>query len=95
MTGGLHFTPEQIRSLPLAMQIQIGLEIAAQLIQAPPVAGKEEKDGYNIGKRGSERASVPIQCLGEVPGEKEMPSMRVESGSGKREDGPAIWHSTQ
>lgn len=46
MTGGLHFTPEQIRTLPLAMQIQIGLEIAAQLIQAPPVAGQEKPERW-------------------------------------------------
>lgn len=46
MAGGLHFTPEQIRSLPLAMQIKIGLGIAAQLAQThPPVAGQDKPKG--------------------------------------------------
>lgn len=45
MAGGLHFTPEQIRSLPLTMQIKIGLGIAAQLSQATPVAGQEKPKG--------------------------------------------------
>lgn len=45
MAGGLHFTPEQIRSLPLAMQIKIGLGIAAQLAQAAQVAGQEKQKG--------------------------------------------------
>ena len=45
MTGGLHFTPEQIRSLPLTMQIQIGLGIAEQLSQVEPVAGQNESKG--------------------------------------------------
>lgn len=45
MAGGLHFTPEQIRSLPLAMQIKIGLGIAAQLAQAAPVVGKDKPKG--------------------------------------------------
>lgn len=45
MTGGLHFTPEKIRSLPLAMQIKIGLGIAAQLAKAAPVAGQEKPKG--------------------------------------------------
>lgn len=45
MAGGLHFTPEQIRSLPLAMQIKIGLGIAAQLSQATLVAGQEKPKG--------------------------------------------------
>lgn len=43
MTGGLHFTPEQIRELPLSMQLQIGLGIAAQLSKAVPVAGQNEE----------------------------------------------------
>ena len=43
MTGGLHFTPEQIRNLPLDMQVQIGLGIAAQLIQSAPVAAPENQ----------------------------------------------------
>ena len=45
MAGGLHFTPEQIRTLPLTMQIKIGLGIAAQLSQAAPVAGQEKTKG--------------------------------------------------
>lgn len=45
MAGGLHFTPEQIRALPLTMQIKIGLGIAAQLSQADPVAGQEKQKG--------------------------------------------------
>lgn len=45
MAGGLHFTPEQIRSLPLTMQIKIGLGIVAQLAQAAPVAGQEKPKG--------------------------------------------------
>lgn len=45
MTGGLHFTPEQIRSLPLTMQIKIGLGIAAQLAKADPVAGQVKPKG--------------------------------------------------
>lgn len=45
MAGGLHFTPEQIRALPLTMQIKIGLGIAAQLAQADPVAGKDKSKG--------------------------------------------------
>lgn len=44
MTGGLHFTPEQIRSLPLTMQIKIGLGIAKQLAKAPQVAGQEKPE---------------------------------------------------
>lgn len=60
MTGGLHFTPEQIKSLPLAMQIQIGLGIAAQLIQAPPVAGKEDGNGNNAGKENTEAVAMPV-----------------------------------
>lgn len=45
MTGGLHFTPEQIKALPLTMQVQIGLGIAAQLAQAVPVAGQQKEEG--------------------------------------------------
>ena len=45
MTGGLHFTPEQIKALPLPMQLQIGLGIAAQLAQAAPVAERGETEG--------------------------------------------------
>lgn len=45
MNGGMRFTPEQIRSLPLAMQIKIGLGIAAQLAKADSVAGKEKLKG--------------------------------------------------
>lgn len=45
MAGGLHFTPEQIRSLPLAMQIKIGLDIAAQLSQETQLAGQEKPKG--------------------------------------------------
>lgn len=45
MAGGLHFTPEQIRSLPLAMQIKIGLGIAAQLAQTTQVAGQDKPKG--------------------------------------------------
>ena len=42
MTGGLRFTPEQIRQMPLSIQIQIGLSIAAQLTQSSPVAVQED-----------------------------------------------------
>ena len=42
MTGGLRFTPEQIRNMPLSIQIQIGLSIAAQLAQSSPVAVQED-----------------------------------------------------
>lgn len=45
MAGGLHFTPEQIRALPLTMQIKIGLGIAAQLSQAAPMAAQEKPKG--------------------------------------------------
>ena len=43
MAGGLHFTPEQIRALPVHMQVQIGLCIAEQLAQTAPVAEQENK----------------------------------------------------
>lgn len=42
MAGGLHMTPEQIRTLPLSIQLQIGLGIAAQMTQAASVAGKNK-----------------------------------------------------
>lgn len=45
MIGGLHFTPEQIRALPLDMQVKIGLGIAKQLAKALPVAGQEKHKG--------------------------------------------------
>lgn len=45
MCGGLRFTPEQIRSLPLAMQVKIGLGIAQQLAKAQLVAGQEKTEG--------------------------------------------------
>lgn len=44
MAKGLHFSPEQIKSLPLPMQMQIGLGIAAQLAQAAPVAVQQETE---------------------------------------------------
>lgn len=47
MAGGLRFTPEQIRELPLSMQMQIGLGIAAQLAQTVPVAAQESKENKN------------------------------------------------
>ena len=43
MAGGLHFTPEQIRALPVHMQVKIGLCIAEQLAQTAPVAAQENK----------------------------------------------------
>ena len=53
MAGGLHFTPEQIRTLPLAMQLQIGLGIASQMTQSVSVAGQnnevmEEEDAAEM-----------------------------------------------
>ena len=45
MTGGLHFTPEQIKALPLSMQLQIGLGIADQLAQTDSVAEREKPGG--------------------------------------------------
>ena len=48
MSGGLRFTPEQIREMPLHIQLQIGLGIVAQLAQASAVAdndGKTEEEG--------------------------------------------------
>lgn len=47
MAGGLRFTPEQIRELPLSMQMQIGLGIAAQLAHDTPVAAQESKENKN------------------------------------------------
>ena len=43
MYGGLKFTPEQIRALPLSMQMQIGMGIAAQMAQAAMVVGRTEE----------------------------------------------------
>jgi hypothetical protein len=43
VTGGLHFTPEQIRSLPLSMQIKIGLEIAEQLTKTASIEVKKKR----------------------------------------------------
>lgn len=43
MAGGLRFTPEQIRELPLSMQLQIGMGIASQMAKAAPVAGRTEE----------------------------------------------------
>ena len=43
MAGGLRFTPEQIRELPLSIQMQIGMGIAAQMAQAAMVAGRTEE----------------------------------------------------
>ena len=65
MAGGLRFTPEQIRELPLSMQMQIGLGIAAQLSQAVPVAGQnkevmEEENAAEMRSKGI--CPMPIQC---------------------------------
>lgn len=51
MTGGLHFTPEQIRTLPLAMQVKIGLGIAEQLAKAGSVAGQEKPERREAGAK--------------------------------------------
>lgn len=48
MAGGLHLTPEQIRTLPLSIQLQIGLGIAAQMTQAAPVAGKSKTEEEDV-----------------------------------------------
>ena len=73
MAGGLHFTPEQIRSLPLTMQIKIGLSIASQLAQATPVAGQEELErdkinalGLYNGKTVTHGNAMQKQSLGKV-----------------------------
>ena len=65
MSGGLHFTPEQIRSLPLSMQIKIGLEIAEQLTKTASIEAKK-KEGKNgnvwrmAGKSSAESTAVSI-----------------------------------
>lgn len=65
MSGGLHFTPEQIRSLPLSMQIKIGLEIAEQLTKTASIEVKK-KEGKNgnvwrmAGKSSAESTTVSI-----------------------------------
>lgn len=63
MTGGLHFTPEQIRTLPLAMQVKIGLGIAEQLAKAPPVADQEkpERREADAQMRPEGICKVPVQ----------------------------------
>lgn len=43
MYGGLKFSPEQIRALPLSMQLQIGMGIAVQMAQATMAAGRTEE----------------------------------------------------
>ena len=47
MNGGMRFTPEQIRALPLSMQEKIGLAIASQMAKAVPVAGDEKSEEEN------------------------------------------------
>ena len=53
MSGGLRFTPEQIREMPLHIQIQIGLGIASQMAKAVSVAEQnnevmEEEDAAEM-----------------------------------------------
>ena len=62
MAGGLHFTPEQIRALPIHMQLQIGLGIAAQLAQAEPVAGQYQniQEEENAEMRSESICPVPV-----------------------------------
>ena len=65
MSGGLHFAPEQIRTLPLSMQIKIGLGIAEQLTKTASIEVKE-KEGKNsnvwrmAGKSSAESTAVSI-----------------------------------
>ena len=47
MSGGMRFTPEQLRALPLLMQEKIGLAIAAQLVKADPAAEQKNKEMEN------------------------------------------------
>ena len=60
MNGGMRFTPEQIRALPLSMQEKIGIAIAYQMAKAVPVAGKEDGNGNNAGKENTEAVAMPV-----------------------------------
>lgn len=63
MAAGLYLTPEQIRKLPIRMQEQICLGIAAQLAQAASVAEREKKKGrgFDAEMRSEGICKVPIQ----------------------------------
>lgn len=47
MSGGMRFTPEQLRALPLSMQEKIGLAIVAQLEKTDPEAEQKTKEMEN------------------------------------------------
>ena len=43
MSGGMRFDNDDIRALPLHMQEQLSTALVAQMAQAAPVAGQQEK----------------------------------------------------
>lgn len=47
MNGGMRFTPEQLRALPLSMQEKIGMAIAAQLEKNTPAAEQKNTEMEN------------------------------------------------
>ena len=47
MSGGMRFTPEQLRALPLSMQEKIGLAIAAQMEKTDPAEEQKTKEMEN------------------------------------------------
>ena len=64
MAGSLHFKPEQIRNLPINMQVQIGLWIAAQLAQSVPVAEQEKQstEDDDAEMRPESLCQMPVSC---------------------------------